>query len=213
MIAYASRTGTKRNLDALRRHGWRLLVSARGVHRTEGFRYALDNGAWTSFQKGEPFDERAFWKILVTLGSDADWVALPDKVAAGRESLDLSLSWVDRVLDYTGHALLPVQDGMTPDDIAGVVGKRVGIFVGGSTAWKLDSMSTWAALARDAGCWLHVARVNTRRRIVRCGAVGATSFDGSSASRFSCNVPLLDWSRRQESFLLEALRCPVKGKA
>src|SRR3546814_4879783 len=50
VIAYASRTGTRRNLDALRDAGWRLMVSARGVLRTEGFPYELDNGAWTSFQ-------------------------------------------------------------------------------------------------------------------------------------------------------------------
>ena len=37
MIGYASRTGTKRNLDALRAAGWRLLISATGVHRDEGF--------------------------------------------------------------------------------------------------------------------------------------------------------------------------------
>ena len=36
MIAYASRTGTRRNLAALRGANWRLLVSATGVHRTEG---------------------------------------------------------------------------------------------------------------------------------------------------------------------------------
>lgn len=45
MIGYASRTGTRRNLDALRAAGWRLMVSARGALRTEGFPYALDNGA------------------------------------------------------------------------------------------------------------------------------------------------------------------------
>lgn len=43
MIPYASRTGTKRNLDAMRANGWGLLVSAKGVLRTEGFPYA-----WTT---------------------------------------------------------------------------------------------------------------------------------------------------------------------
>jgi hypothetical protein len=44
MIGYTSRTGTRQNLDALRHAGWRLLVSARGPLRPEGFRYGLDNG-------------------------------------------------------------------------------------------------------------------------------------------------------------------------
>jgi hypothetical protein len=41
MQMYASRTGTRRNLAALRAAGWRLLVSATGVHRHEGFCYML----------------------------------------------------------------------------------------------------------------------------------------------------------------------------
>lgn len=45
--AYASRTGTKRNLAALRAAGWGLFVSAAGVHRSEGFRFIIDNGAAT----------------------------------------------------------------------------------------------------------------------------------------------------------------------
>lgn len=63
MIAYASRTGTHRDLDALRAAGWRLMISARGVYRTEGFRDALDNGAWTSFQRGESSHAAAFERL------------------------------------------------------------------------------------------------------------------------------------------------------
>lgn len=63
MIAYASRTGTRRNLDALRGAGWRLLVSATGVHRHEGFRYAIDNGAWTAYQAGTLWNESAFLRL------------------------------------------------------------------------------------------------------------------------------------------------------
>lgn len=44
MIPYTSRTGTRSTLRALRADGWHLLVSATGVHRTEGFPYAIDNG-------------------------------------------------------------------------------------------------------------------------------------------------------------------------
>lgn len=52
------------------------MVSARGVLRTEGFPYALDNGAWTAFQKGEPFDGAAFERAVKLLGADADWIVL-----------------------------------------------------------------------------------------------------------------------------------------
>lgn len=198
MMAYASRTGTRRNLAALREAGWRLLVSARGVLRSEGFRFALDNGAWTAFQKGEPFDVAAFERALDLMGAEADWVASPDIVGGGMRSLEMSESWLPRLVDAR-LVLIPVQDGLTSDDVRPLLGNRVGIFLGGSTEWKLATMRDWGALAREVGCYYHVARVNTRRRIEMCSEAGATSFDGSSASRFADSLPRLERARRQPS--------------
>ncbi len=197
MIAYASRTGTKRNLDALRAAGWHLLVSAAGVLRTEGFPYALDNGAWSSFQTGEPFVEKRFSVALSKLGASAEWVVLPDIVMGGAASLDLSLSWMDRVLGLAPRALLAVQNGMTADDVRPFLGPRVGIFVGGDSTWKEHTIGQWAALGRSVGCWVHVGRVNTVRRIAICTSEGVTSFDGTSASRFAKTVPMMNRARLQ----------------
>lgn len=198
MIAYASRTGTRRNLAALRDTGWRILVSARGVLRNEGFRYALDNGAWTAFTQGEPFDVAAFEKALDLMGAEADWVASPDIVGGGMRSLELSESWLPRLIDAR-LVLIPVQDGLTASDVRPLLGNRVGIFLGGSTEWKLATMREWGELAREVGCYYHVARVNTRRRIEMCSEAGATSFDGSSASRFAASLPRLERARCQPS--------------
>jgi len=197
LIAYASRTGTRRNLAELRKYGWRLLVSAAGCLRAEGFPYALDNGAWTAYQQGRPFDERAFAVALRKLGRDADWTVMPDVVCGGLSSMELSLRWMRRVLDESPRALLAVQDGMTVDDVRGLLGPRVGIFVGGSTAWKEATVVRWGALGREVGCWSHVGRVNTKRRIALCTSAGVTSFDGTSASRFAVTVAPLDAARRQ----------------
>ena len=68
MIAYASRTGTHRDLDALRAAGWRLMASTPGVHRTKGYRYAPDDGAWTSFQRSEPLHVAAFERLASRKG-------------------------------------------------------------------------------------------------------------------------------------------------
>lgn len=197
MIAYASRTGTRRNLAALRAAGWRLLVSAAGVLRAEGFSYALDNGAWTAFQKGEPFNEAAFCAALDKLGAGADWTVLPDVVMGGAASLELSLRWMPRVLDASPRALIAVQNGMEPADVRDLLGPRVGIFVGGDSTWKEQTIGTWAELGREVGCWVHVGRVNTARRIAICTAEGVTSFDGSSASRYAKTIPMMDAARRQ----------------
>lgn len=199
VIGYASRTGTRRNLDALRVAGWRLLVSAAGALRNEGFPYALDNGAWSAYTKGRPFDEKAFVVALRKMGGAADWTVLPDIVAGGGPSLELSLRWMRQVLDESPKALLAVQDGISPADVRPFLGARVGIFVGGSTRFKLETMPAWGVLARDVRCWFHVGRVNSGRRIRDCHAAGATSFDGTSASRFAVTLPRLDAACRQGS--------------
>ena len=203
MIGYASRTGTKRNLEALKSAGWGLMVSARGRLRTEGFaRYALDNGAWTSYRRGEPFDAIAFTKAVEWLGPLAQFVVAPDVIAGGQVSLSLSRSWLLPLLDCCPRVLIPVQDGLEPADLAPLASERVGIFVGGTTRWKIENLILWGRFASEFGCYLHVGRVNTARRIRLCGLAGANSFDGSSASRFALTLPLLDAARRQTSFVL-----------
>lgn len=201
MIYYASRTGTRRNLAAFAAHGWRVLVSARGVLRTEGFPYALDNGAWTSYVRGEPFDEAAFTAAVDLLGAGADWIVCPDVVMGGLDSLAMSLRWLDYVLAHGKMALIPVQNGMTAADIAPHIGPRVGIFVGGDDAFKEETMAGWAKLARSRGAYCHVGRVNTRGRIRLCLDACADSADGSSGSRFAVNVPRIDGWARQTSLI------------
>jgi len=200
MIGYASRTGTRRNLRGLAAANWRLLVSAKGVLRTEGFPYALDNGAWWAFSNNQPFDEVAFLKAFELLGAGADFVVLPDIVAGGQASLDFSLTWRER-LGAGPLYLLAVQDGMTVGQIRPLLGDRLGVFVGGSTEWKISTMSAWGALAIERGVWCHVGRVNSARRIRMCHAAGATSFDGSGPSRFATVLPGLDAARQQPDLL------------
>jgi hypothetical protein len=204
MTMYASRTGTRRNLAALRGAGWRLLVSAAGVWRHEGFPYCLDNGAWSAHTQGIEWDPERFRACVALLGSNADWIALPDIVGGGLRSLALSLRWVPE-LAPVAPLLLPVQDGMDPADLRGMLGPGLGIFLGGSTKWKLATMPDWGRLALETGCHYHVARVNTARRIRSAQLAGAHSVDGSSATRFACTLPPLDRARRQLTLPLGVL--------
>ena len=198
MMCYASRTGTRRNLAALRAAGWGLLVSRGGEWRTEGFaRYVLDNGAWADFQAGRAFDADAFELLIDELGAGADWIVLPDIVAGGRASLELSLRWSNRCLSCCPLVLIAVQDGMQEPDLEHLVGRSVGIFLGGSTPWKLANMARWGLFCARHGVYYHVARVNTERRMWMAIAAGADSIDGSSASRYAETLPLLDRASRQ----------------
>jgi hypothetical protein len=166
MIGYASRTGTRRNLAALRSANWRLLISRAGVWRTEGFPYALDNGAWTDFRTGRDFDAEKFRLLVDQFGSQADWITAPDVVEGGLASLRLSMCWLAPLLTRTRMVLIAVQDGMEPGDLAQVVmPRRIGIFLGGSTPWKVANMRLWGEFCADKGCYYHVARVNSAKRM------------------------------------------------
>lgn len=202
VICYASRTGTKRNLAVMREQGWRLLVSRAGAWRTECFPYALDNGAWSDFQNSRPFDEPAFEKLIEKLGRGADWIVLPDIVAGGLPSLELSVRWLNRCLSVCPLVLIAVQDGMTPQHISSLVGKNVGIFLGGSTEWKLNTAIMWGYWATPKGIYYHVARVNTFNRISLAIAAGADPIDGSNASRYSKNTARLSLEARQSQLFM-----------
>jgi hypothetical protein len=196
VIAYASRTGTRRNLEALRRAGWRLLVSATGPWRTEGFSYAIDNGAWTAFQNKTMFDEGLFTGIVDKLGSGSDWIVVPDIVAGGIASLEFSLKWIGR-LRGVSKLLIAVQDGMTPEDVEPHLADDIGIFIGGGNTFKEDAIR-WGDLAQRRGAYLHMGRVNTQRRIKIAEIAGCDSFDGTSASRYVKTLGMLDAYRRQQ---------------
>jgi len=148
VISYASRTGTQRNLAAMWRAGWRLLVSAAGVHRCEGFPYAIDNGAWTCYQQGIPFDFVAFDQVVSRLGDGSDFIVVPDRVADARTTLRWAAEWLP-ILDGIGRRrLVAVQDGMVEDDVRPWLGDDVGIFVGGTTDWKVSNLGRWGRLRR-----------------------------------------------------------------
>jgi hypothetical protein len=203
MRGYASRTGTRRNLAALRDAGWRLMVTP-ACPRPEGFPFALDNGAWSAYQRGVAWDADAFLRAVQLLGARADFIIVPDIVGDARRSHKRSMAWFPFLLGHTRTLLLAVQDGMSEEVLRPYLGANVGIFVGGTTPWKLATMGRWGALAHRVGCYLHVGRVNTARRIARCAAIGADSFDGSSVTRYAKTLAELEPARRQGGLRLYA---------
>lgn len=207
MIPYASNTGTRRNLATLRDHDWRLLLTPDNATMRDGMRFGIDNGAWKTraAEFGGPggnFDADGFTSLIERCGCAADFVIVPDIVAGGMASLEFSLSWLPR-LQHFRQLLFAVQDGMDAREVGKILREHsnVGIFLGGSTEWKLKTMYAWGMVAASWNRWYHVGRVNSAKRIRLCAEAGATSFDGTSASMYSCTVPLLDAARRQPSLL------------
>lgn len=200
MMLYASRTGTRRNLAALRAHGWRLLVSPTGHHQAEGMPYALDNGAWTAHQQGRPFDADLFRRAVDKLGARADWIVVPDVVGDAARTLEAFDAWWPE-LRGAGLLLLAVQDGMTEPDVQVRLRPGVGLFLGGSTAWKERAAKGWGVFARERSLYLHMGRVNSARRVAIAAEAGCHSVDGTSATRFAVNIPKLTNAGSQTAML------------
>lgn len=203
MIPYASRTPMRSAVDAMVRHGWRMLIEP----SQEGFGYGktpaplpymIDNGAWGCFKREVEWDGAEFSEYLKKWGAGADMIVLPDIVGGGEESLARSMEWAEECQSFGAPVLLAVQDGMPLSTVQRILERHpFGIFVGGSTEWKLKTLPDWGRMARRVGCWLHVARVNTARRIRLCQLAGAHSFDGTNVTRFPANIKLLENARNQ----------------
>ncbi len=101
-----------------------------------------------------------------------------------------------------------LQDGQT---FATVPWRRcAAVFVGGTTAWKLGPEArNLVAYAKALGKWVHMGRVNTRRRIRLGVRWGVDSIDGKTFSQFGDlpkGIPWIDQAKRQGD-LLRDLSC------
>ena len=202
MIAYCASTATQKTLSALRASGWRLLLTPDILKKTKGkcpqlwptgepAPYALDNGAFGAYQRGVPFDSASFRWAVERVGSGADWIAIPDSVGNAAETYKLAGEWFEFVTKYTFHPLFVVQDEMQLKDVRRWVLRGCGLFVGGSTEFKLNTMEKWSRLAHDHGKRCHVGRVNSQKRIMLCAHAGVDSFDGSGVAQFPTKLARL----------------------
>jgi hypothetical protein len=183
-MLYASPPGGQRNRDALRLLGFGQLASpiTERMARAEWDPIALDNGAWTAHQSGEPLDFVAFAGFVSRWARLARWVVAPDVVGDARATLALAEEWVPRLRSLC-PVLVAAQDGMTDADVRAVGAD--GVAIGGSTEWKEAAIRdrSWRSLPI-----LHVLRVNTMARVRACRLLGADSCDGTGATIFSLHA-------------------------
>ena len=199
MIYYAAHATGTRTRNAIRAAGLGMLGSAAyrwsdpewAPLRFGGLGWAIDNGAWSAYRAGTPFDGERFRHVALTCGP-VDWIVCPDVVMDWPGTVALRSKWLSWLLSETPHrVLLPVQNGAALADLSGLLDQRVGVFVGGDTPWKLHTMRQWADLAHRRGAHCHVGRVNTARRVRLCRAAGADSVDGSGPAQFSDTAALV----------------------
>lgn len=185
MIGYGGGTSSPDQLAQLEAGGFGMMIGP-ATPKHFSLRYAIDNGAFPAWRKKQPWPEDKFLKLLDKVDAfprRPDFGVCPDQVAQGFRSLDFSMEWIERLPEgYPWY--LAVQDGMTVDRVSAVMKHFGGIFVGGTSNWKMQSAPGWSRLAKDLGKPLHIGRVNSLpKAFVVAKVLGADSFDGNNWNR------------------------------
>ena len=179
--------------------------------------FAVDNGAYSAWIQGKPWNPAPFLAILsrcAERGLKPDFAVLPDIVGGGDKSLARSHYWRIALSDLFPRMkwALAVQDGMTEESVYGyaIKGQIETIFVGGTMDWKLRTMDRWIAFAHERGLTCHVGRIGTVDRMVQADTAGADSIDSTTwvqrngalrhhveayRERMRTRRPLEGWSR------------------
>lgn len=157
--------------------------------------YAIDNGAYSYWVKNEPFNVPAFMALLDAFADRCDWIAIPDAVGDWDKTKFIMPDWVNRLDKYKKPLLAVAQNGSEIDqyfDLHALLQTNItGLFVGGTTEWKLKHIQGIANVCHQYGKICHVGRVNSSKRIQFCKDAGVTSIDGSGASRFKHNARIV----------------------
>lgn len=167
---------------------------AQGNKRPAGVAWCADNGAFS-----DKFDERKWWKFLTANAHAADsclFAVAPDVVGDAAATLERSLLWLPKIRALGYPAAFAAQDGFGSIDVPW--GEFDCLFIGGTDDFKLGpAVRKIVAEARRRGKWIHMGRVNSRRRIYYAAGIGCDSVDGTYLTRGpSVNLPhLLAWMR------------------
>ena len=183
----------------------RKLRNRRGELTVErGEPWALDNGAFRMWTSGAGYDWTRFEGMLAELEAIAladpvmlpQFAVVPDRPAEGLDSLIASVEWLHEWMRREELApmfraavpfYLAVQDGMTPADLEGecwecgepIAEHFAGIFLGGSSAWKVATAGAWAEAARGWRIRFHYGRAGTIAKLQQAHAIGADSLDSA----------------------------------
>ncbi len=160
------------------RIGW--LLSPGGWRNPHSWlSYAMDNGAFPIWSKGQEWKDGPFYGHLQRIVGNTNkprWIAVPDSVGNRAETLRMWFAHSPRVAAFGCPLAFVVQDGMTPKDVplnADVV------FVGGTDDWKMRALPMFTkAFPR-----VHVGRINGYKGLWECHKAGAESCDGTGWMR------------------------------
>jgi hypothetical protein len=189
MKVYTGNDATRATTAFRYEHGVGMMLSARFRHPRIAPYYAVDNGAYGAWAHDKEWDGEVFLKVLnrlIATGLMPDFVAVPDIVKGGMESLERSLQWIrsNRLPKVKTRYYLVVQPGMPMQRVEAVLDEFGGLFVGGgSPMWQHKTAELWIHLAHENRKPCHLGRVGAWDRIVWASTIGADSIDSTTWQR------------------------------
>ena len=156
--------------------------------------WGADNGCFSP--SGKPFDPDRWWAWLSALPNPADalFAVAPDVVGDATATLERSLPWLGRIRELGFRPAFVAQDGIRDTVIPW--GAFDVLFIGGSTEFKLSNTARRLTIkAHNRRKWVHMGRVNSKRRFDVALSWGVDSVDGTFlAFGPTVNLPrLLSW--------------------
>ena len=141
-----------------------------------GLPWAADTGM---FAAPADHSDAAYLAWLARMPADRCLFATaPDVVGHASATLRLAAPMYAPIRAAGYRVALVAQDGLTIDAVPWQ--DIDALFIGGSTSWKLSTMTAeLVAAARQLGLWVHMGRVNSRRRLAYADAIGCSSADGT----------------------------------
>lgn len=200
MKIYLTNTGTLKHIEIMisSNHtvGNMLLANNFRVPKS-GVDWALDNGAYHAYLNKESFDEISFRRTINRIDEfpKPDFIVVPDIVAGGMNSLDFSLQWLKELPDKYDY-FIPVQDGMDVEVVKEISDKCVGIFIGGTMAWKFRVGREFADMGKRLGLAVHIGRIGTYSNLIWANSIGASSVDSCNFNRNGKMELLETWKKQ-----------------
>lgn len=146
--------------------------------RRPGRRFAIDNGAFSRF------DKKSFLSLLERERSrkaDCIFVTVPDVVGSARRTLEVFHRWKGQLEGW--NLALAIQDGQ--GDLEIPWDEIQAVFIGGSTEFKMsDEAIQVIKTAKILDKWVHVGRINTVERFKHFEGI-ADSCDGSGLAQYT----------------------------
>lgn len=178
MIITMKYFASSNHIIGMDKNGWGYMDSpATGKKRVldAGYDWIVDNGAYSGvFDEGRYF--RHLGRNVRYLGTNV-FAVCPDVMMDKEGTLGMWQTYSQRVRELGYRVGYVLQDGSTPEDIPG---NCDAVFVGGSTEWKLSNgADVCIAYAKSKGLWVHIGRVNSRKRFDHFLLTGADSVDGN----------------------------------